>query len=270
MKIKLVTPKLKVKRRGRPREARRAQNTPVPSTDTPEHIPSVELPNSSIAELLSEGKGCPSAIPQEEERAIEADIEEDVDSEVEVDIDKVLEEDEVEAVSLVLVEADSLQGLEGCDLAESDLPLPALGKGTEEVKALIKQQSEDANLTELRRKGKRGIDGYMLDEGVLVHMKLADPGRQWTRVVVPTCRRKEVLDVGHRGLAGGHFSHNKMVISLSQHFTWPGLGKDARAYCSACPECQRSGRQLQPKAPLVPTPIIGVPYQRLACDLVGT
>ena len=59
-----------------------------------------------------------------------------------------------------------------------------------------------------------------------------------------------------------------MVISLSQHFTWPGLGKDARAYCSACPECQRSGRQLQLKAPLVPTPIIGVPYQRLACDLV--
>ena len=38
----------------------------------------------------------------------------------------------MEAVSLVLVEADSLQGFEGCDLAESDLPLPALGKGTEE------------------------------------------------------------------------------------------------------------------------------------------
>ena len=35
---------------------------------------------------------------------------------------------------------------------------------------LIKQQSEDGSLTELRRKGKRGIDGYMLDEGVLVHM----------------------------------------------------------------------------------------------------
>ena len=73
------------------------------------------------------------------------------------------------------------------------------------LKVLIKQQSEDGSLTELRRKGKRGIDGYMLDEGVLVHMKLADPGRQWTRVDVPTCRRKVVLDVGHRGLAGGHF-----------------------------------------------------------------
>ena len=174
-----------------------------------------------------------------------------------------LEEDKVEAISLVSVEAASLQGLEGCDLAASDLPLPALGKDTEEILALIKQQSEDGSLTELRGKGKEGIDGYMLDEGVLVHMKLADPGRQWTRVVVPTCRRKEILDVGNRGLAGGHFSHNKMDISLSQHFIWPGLGKDARAYCSACPECQRSGRQLQPKASLVPTPIIGVPYQRL-------
>ena len=163
-----------------------------------------------------------------------------------------LEEDEVEAVSLVLVEADSLQGLEGCDLAESDLPLPALGKGTEEVKALIKQQSEDGSLTELRRKGKIGKDGYMLDEGMLEHKKLADPGRQCTRVVVPTCRHKEVLDVGHRGLAGGHFSHNKMVISLSQHFTWPGLRKDARAYCNACPECQDQAGSCSPKHPWCP------------------
>ena len=63
------------------------------------------------------------------------------------------------------------------------------------------------------------------------------------RVAVPYCRRREVIDVGHRGLAGGHFSHNNMVASITQHFTWTELRKDVKAYCSACLECQKAGRQ---------------------------
>ena len=38
-----------------------------------------------------------------------------------------------------------------------------------------------------------------------------------------TPRRREVLDIAHRGLAGGHFSHNRMVGSLRQYFTLPGM-----------------------------------------------
>ena len=70
--------------------------------------------------------------------------------------------------------------------------------------------------------------------GVLVDVKLVDPGREWMRVVVPYCRRQDVIDVGHNTLAGGHFSHNKMVASITQDFTWPGLRRDVKAYCSAC------------------------------------
>ena len=108
----------------------------------------------------------------------------------------------------------------------------------------------------------------MYADGILVHVNVADPGREWTRVVVPTPRRKEVLDVAHRGLANGHFSHNIMVGSLRQYFTWPGMRRDAWSYCCSCPECQKAGRPLQPKVPMVETPIISDPYQRLACDLV--
>ena len=77
------------------------------------------------------------------------------------------------------------------------------------------------------------------------------------------------MDVGHRGLIGGHVSHSKMADSLSQHITWLGIRKDIRAYCSACAECQRAGRQLKPKVPMVQTPTISVLYQRMAWDLVG-
>ena len=68
---------------------------------------------------------------------------------------------------------------------------------------------------------------------------------------------------------GGHFSHNKMFAILSHHFTWPGIRKDIRAYCRACLECQKAGRQLQPRVPMVVTPTISEPYQRIAWDLVG-
>ena len=60
-----------------------------------------------------------------------------------------------------------------------------------------------------------------------------------------------------------------MLGNLERYFTWPGMRKDIREFCSSCPECQRAGKVLQSKVPLVKTPIISVPYQRLACDLVG-
>ena len=158
-------------------------------------------------------------------------------------------------------------GLEG--ECSNDHPLLTLGKGKEKVNMMIAQQKADDSLLEVRKNAESCRDGYLYEEGVLTHIKLAEPGREWTRVVVPFCRRREVLDVGHRGLIGGHFSHNKMAYSLSQHFTWPGIRKDIRAYRSACAECQKAGRLLKPKVPMVQTPTISVPYQRMAWDLVG-
>ena len=130
-------------------------------------------------------------------------------------------------------------------------------------------QQREQERVEKYEQEKEQTNGYVYADGVLVHVKVADPGREWTREVVPTPRRREVLDVDHRGLSGGHFSHNRMVGSLRQYFTWPGVRRDARSYCSSCLGCQKAGRPLQHKVPMVETPIISVPYQRLACDLIG-
>ena len=99
-----------------------------------------------------------------------------------------------------------------------------------------------------------------------MHKKGSELGKKWLRVVVPSVRRQQILDLAHKGLAGGHFSHNKMVVSLQPHFTWPGIRKDTRQYCSTCPEYQRAGRHLKQKVPMATTPIISVPYERLACE----
>ena len=81
-------------------------------------------------------------------------------------------------------------GLEG--ECSSDHPISTLGKGKEEVNTLIAQQKADDSLMEARKNAESRRDGHLYD-GVLTHIKLAEPGREWTRVVVPFCRR-EVLD----------------------------------------------------------------------------
>ena len=173
-------------------------------------------------------------------------------------------------VQQVEVEADNLTGLESEDIEACDQPLPTLVEGQEEAKVLARQQMEDDSLSDLRKKGVEQEGGLMFDgNGVLVQVKLIIPGKAVQRVVVPQLRRREILELTHKGLVGGHFSHKKMTECLLQHFTWPGLRSEVKRYCAACPDCQRAGRALQPRVPMVETPIILTPYQRLACDLVG-
>ena len=121
----------------------------------------------------------------------------------------------------------------------------------------------------MRSKVGKQEGGYCRENGVLVHVKLVDPQKELYRIVVPSGRRKVVLAIGHKGLVGGHFSHNKVFDILSHHFTWLDIRKSIRANCRACPECQKAGRQLQPRVPMVVTPTISEPYQGMAWDLVG-
>ncbi len=47
----------------------------------------------------------------------------------------------------------------------------------------------------------------MLDKnGVLVQIKFIVPGREVRRTVVPIPRRREVLEIAHKGLVGGHYT----------------------------------------------------------------
>ena len=116
---------------------------------------------------------------------------------------------------------------------------------------------------------KENEKGFDVVDGVLVSVTFRDPGIECVRVVVPKVRRKEILDAAHRGLVGGHFSHNKMVATMRNVFTWPGMNRDTRDYCRACVECQKAGRADQTKAPLIPLRVISVHYERLAVDIVG-
>lgn len=236
-------------RRCKPTEGTLPVHAPLP---TPPKAPAQSTPASS-----------PRVDPTQEREGM-AESEED---EEEVDEEEVDEEDEAEEEGngedwlTVGSERDGEQ--------MSDLPLPVLANDKEELRELRQLQQEDGSLSDMRKRAKKGDKGYGYNDGILIQTIFQDPGQEWVRVVVPKLRRREVLDAGHRGLAGGHFSHNRMTGSIRRSFTWPGMIRDVRRYCSQCPECQKAGRPLPPRAPMVTMPIISVPYERLACDLVG-
>ena len=52
-------------------------------------------------------------------------------------------------------------------------------------------------------------------------------------------------------------------------FTWPSTSKDAKKWCSSCPDCQKVGKKAGHRVPSCPLPEISVPFSRLAFNKKG-
>lgn len=91
-----------------------------------------------------------------------------------------------------------------------------------------------------------------------------------TRLVVPTSCRPLVLHLAHSIPWAGHMAHQKTYARISSRFVWPSMYTEVQAYCTTCPICQKtSAVRRQDRAPLLPLPVISVPFQRIAMDIVG-
>ncbi|CAM5133689.1 unnamed protein product [Eretmochelys imbricata] len=98
------------------------------------------------------------------------------------------------------------------------------------------------------------------------HQEDWHPERQ---LVVPTKYRAKLLSLAHDH-PSGHAGVNRTKDRLGGSFHWEGMGKDVSTYVQSCEVCQRVGKpQDQVKAPLQPLPIIEVPFQRVAVDILG-
>ena len=56
---------------------------------------------------------------------------------------------------------------------------------------------------------------------------------------------------------------------ILDRFYWQGIKKDVTEYCQTCPECQRTAPRPSNRSPLIRMPILEVPFDRLALDIVG-
>nr|XP_006012602.1 PREDICTED: uncharacterized protein LOC102366250 [Latimeria chalumnae] len=94
-------------------------------------------------------------------------------------------------------------------------------------------------------------------------------GEELEQLLIPQTHKQPVLELAHKHLFGGHLGIEKILDRILRCFYWPGIYEEVRRYCTSCPECQLTGPQPHFKAPLIPLPIIDIPFKRIAMDLVG-
>ena len=137
-------------------------------------------------------------------------------------------------------------------------------------------QEDDTTLEEIRKaaggEASSAGMGFFQRDGLLY--------RQWTppnrkdemaieQLDIPVNYRKTILDLAHQIPMAGHMGKDKTARRILQRFYWPTVFKDVAEYCRSCETCQKSSHKKPRHPPLVPLPIIGVPFQRIAMDIIG-
>ena len=147
-------------------------------------------------------------------------------------------------------------------------------------KAFIIEQKEDAEVTNLRSLVERGVkegDKYIIENDLLfrkfapLDSSTTDIWKSKRQIVVPLKYRDVILNKAHENLFSGHLGIDKTYKKIVSHFFWPGMKKDVKRHCKTCHRCQITGKpnQTVPKAPLLPIPSIGEPFQHILIDIVG-
>ena len=77
------------------------------------------------------------------------------------------------------------------------------------------------------------------------------------------------MELAHEIPLAGHIGKEKTRRRIVQRFYWPTLYKDVEEYCKCCMQYQKSNNKRVQRAPLIPLPIVGEPFKRIAMDIIG-
>ena len=81
--------------------------------------------------------------------------------------------------------------------------------------------------------------------------------------------RRQVMGLAHHSILGGHLGSRRTIERVFSNFYWPSLRREVTQFCKSCDICQRKDkREVCGKVPLQNTPIIDVPFKRVAVDPV--
>ena len=96
-----------------------------------------------------------------------------------------------------------------------------------------------------------------------------DTGTIEQRVLQAKCIDVALAIAHEIPIGGRHLGKTKTAQRLLQRFYWPTLNRDVAKYCRGCRACQIDSSRRVEKAPLIPLPIVGEPFRRIAMDIVG-
>ena len=143
------------------------------------------------------------------------------------------------------------------------------------VDKMISLQQEDEMVQKSKLKTKKRKTGskvcWFQEQNNLVYRFLSDSnGKVIKQIVVPKCLQNAVLTVAHASILAGHLGVQKTLNRILSNFFWSGIEGDVKRFCRSCDICQRTvAKGAVTKVPLGNTPVIDIPFKRVAVDLVG-
>lgn len=142
------------------------------------------------------------------------------------------------------------------------------GLAAESVKDCLRREIEaDDTLNNCKDLASRKQNGYVSEDGLLFQEMLDEIGVCIRRLVLPVCRRSKVLTIAHE--KNGHVGVRSMRSLINKRFTWPGMGRDITHHVRSCSECLKHNRAGNKQVKMVERPVITVPFESVAFDLVG-
>ena len=94
-------------------------------------------------------------------------------------------------------------------------------------------------------------------------------GPEIRQVVLPRSYRQNVLKLAHNIPIAGHLGAEKTKQRILKRFYWPSIHRDVKKYCKECAECQLTSKHKGSRVPMMPLPIMGESFTRMAMDIVG-
>ncbi|KAL0200310.1 hypothetical protein M9458_003497, partial [Cirrhinus mrigala] len=110
---------------------------------------------------------------------------------------------------------------------------------------------------------------YFVVQNGLLYCVAQRRGEEKSLLVVPRTKTETILELAHSHPLAGHLGVQNTIQRIRDRFHWPGLEAEVKGFCEACPTCQRTSPRKPPPSPLIPLPIIEVPFERIGMDLVG-
>ncbi len=147
-----------------------------------------------------------------------------------------------------------------------ELGVPDLYESADKNK-LCEEILQDQTLATCRALADKGERGYFWRDNLLFHRQVDDILGVNERLVVPTSRRRFILELAHDRT--GHLGTKKVRAVVGRKFTWPNVARDCEDYCCSCLRCGKANKASHPKATLVERPILSEPFESVALDIVG-
>lgn len=113
---------------------------------------------------------------------------------------------------------------------------------------------------------------FEVRDGIIYQVERRWDGELQSQILVFCPYWTSLLQVAHilsMGVGGweGYLGQKKTEACLANKVFWPRIYKMIKKHCWKCPACQKTVGMKPLKAPLMPLPVAGRPFDRIALDI---